>query len=362
MRPSGFGRPQKRAFNVLLITLDTTRADALGAYAANGGATPNLDRLARRSVVFEDAITAAPLTLPAHSSLFTAKYPPRHGVRDNGGFVLDADETTLAERLKAAGFRTGGFVGAYVLDRRWGIAQGFDTYFDDFDLARARGPVLASVERPANEVADHALAWLESVTSTRFFAWVHFYDAHSPYDPPEPYRTRFADHPYAGEVAFVDSQVGRLVDFLEQRHLLDKTIVVVIGDHGESLGEHGESTHGFFVYRSVLHVPFTIAAPVEGMRGRRVASTVRSVDLTPTLLDLLGVPMSNAVDGRSLVPLMTGASRDLALNAYSEAMYPRYHFGWSELRSLSAGRSHYINAPRPAISPRRSRRSSARRE
>ncbi len=335
--------------NVLLITLDTTRADSLGAYGATDGATPNLDRLAHSGVIFDEAVTAAPLTLPAHSSLFTAKYPPRHSVRDNGGFVLGAGETTLAERLKEAGFRTGGFVGAYVLDRRWGVAQGFDTYFDNFDLAKAKGPALATVERPANEVADHALAWLDSVASSRFFGWVHFYDAHSPYDPPEPYRTRFADHPYAGEVAFVDSQVGRLVAFLDQRHLLEKTIVIAIGDHGESLDEHGESTHGFFVYRSVLHVPFTILAPLDQMHGKRIASTVRSVDLAPTLLELLGVPLTGTVDGRSLVPLITGASRDLGLDAYSEAMYPRYHFGWSDLRSLTAGRYHYINAPRPEL-------------
>ena len=349
VRPSGLARRATPDFNVLLITLDTTRADSLGAYGAPDGATPNLDRLARSGVVFDEAITAAPLTLPAHSSLFTAKYPPRHGVRDNGGFVLDGGETTLAERLKNAGFQTGGFVGAYVLDRRWGIAQGFDTYFDDFDFAKAKGSALASVERPANEVADHALAWLDSVASSRFFGWVHFYDAHSPYDPPEPYRTRFADRPYEGEVSFVDSQLGRLVAFLERRHLLEKTIVVAIGDHGESLGEHGESTHGFFVYRSVLRVPFTILAPVEGMHGKRIANTVRSVDLTPTLLDLVGVPMTGPVDGRSLVPLMTGASRDLDVDAYSEAMYPRYHFGWSELRSITAGRYHYINAPRPEL-------------
>ena len=176
-------------------------------------------------------------------------------MRDNGGFVLDARQRTLAARLASAGFRTGGFVGAYVLDRRWGIARGFDTYVDDFDVEKARGPVPAGVERRANDVADRALAWLETAAASRFFAWVHFYDAHSPYDPPEPYRTRFAARPYAGEVAFVDSQVGRLIAFLEDRRLLDKTIVVAVGDHGESLGEHDESTHGFFVYRSVLRVP-----------------------------------------------------------------------------------------------------------
>jgi arylsulfatase A-like enzyme/Tfp pilus assembly protein PilF len=340
---------RKSELNLLLITLDTTRADSLGAYGAKDAETPNFDRIAKEGVVFDETVTAAPLTLPAHSSLFTAKYPPQHGVRDNGGFFLDPRETTLAERLKARGFRTGGFVGAYVLDRRWGIAQGFDTYFDNFDLEKAKGPVLATVERPANEVADRALAWLGAAASSRFFAWVHFYDAHSPYDPPEPYRTRFSNRPYSGEVAFVDSRVGRLMTFLEQRHLLEKTIVVIVGDHGESLGEHGESTHGFFVYQSVLHVPFAILAPFDPMHGRRVGGTVRSIDLAPTVLELLGVPFEGSVDGRSLVPLMTGAAHELPLDAYSEAMYPRYHFGWSALRSLTAGRFKYISAPRPEL-------------
>jgi arylsulfatase A-like enzyme/tetratricopeptide (TPR) repeat protein len=338
-----------RDVNLLLITLDTTRADALGAYGASDGATPNLDRLARAGVVFDEALAAAPLTLPAHASLFTAKYPPRHGVRDNGGFVLDARQRTLAERLAAAGFRTGGFVGAYVLDRRWGIAHGFTSYVDDFDVEKARGPVPAGVERRANDVADRALAWLETAASSRFFAWVHFYDAHSPYDPPEPYRTRFAARPYAGEIAFVDSQVGRLIAFLEQRRLLDKTIVVAVGDHGESLGEHDESTHGFFVYRSVLRVPLIIASPAGSRRGLHVSSTVRAIDLAPTLLELLGVPLGDPVDGRSLVPLMTGASRDLGLDAYSESMYARYHFGWSGLKALTSGRYTYISAPRPEL-------------
>jgi hypothetical protein len=200
--------------NLLVITLDTTRADRLGAYGSRPSATPALDRIARDGVLFEHAVTAAPLTLPAHASLFTGKFPPRHGVRDNGGFFLDARETTLAERLRKQGMRTGGFIGAYVLDRKWGIAQGFDTYFDDFDLTKFDEPTLGEVERPGNEVADHALSWLDNVKASRFFAWVHFYDAHSPYSPPEPYLTRFAQEPYLGEIAFVDSQVARLLSFL----------------------------------------------------------------------------------------------------------------------------------------------------
>jgi arylsulfatase A-like enzyme/Tfp pilus assembly protein PilF len=335
--------------NVLLVTLDTTRADRLGAYGFRPIETPNLDRIAREGVLFEHAVAPAPLTLPTHSSLFTSKLPPAHGVRDNGGFFLDDRETTMAERLKSRGFRTGGFVGAYVLDHKWGVAQGFEKYFDNFDLSKYHTVSLSSVERRGNEVADRALEWLDSVSSSKFFAWVHFYDAHSPYDPPEPFKTRYSDRPYAGEIAFVDSQVGRLLSWLDVHQLLDKTIVVVIGDHGESLGDHGEGTHGFFVYESVLHVPLLIRAPYEAMRGRKVSDVVRSVDVLPTLLDLLGIQSSDRFEGQSLTSLMTGATTGLTLDAYAEAVYPRFHFGWSDLRTLRSGRYKYIDAPRPEL-------------
>ncbi len=338
--------------NLLIITLDTTRADRLGAYGWPRSVTPTLDRFAAEGVLFEHAVAPAPLTLPSHSSLFTSKFPPAHAVRDNGGFFLDERETTLAERLKARGLKTGGFVGAYVLDRHWGIAQGFDTYYDNFDLAKFDTPSLGDVERPANDVTDHALQWLQSAADSRFFGWVHYYDAHSPYAPPEPWRTQFADRPYLGEIAFVDSQIARLRQFLEDRRLLDRTIIVVIGDHGESLGDHDEATHGFFLYESVLHVPLIVRAPYDGIRARRVADLVRSVDVVPTVLDLMGLPpadKSDGVEGQSVVPLMTGAVRDLGLAAYAEAVYPRYHYGWSDLRSLTSGRFKFIEAPRPEL-------------
>src|SRR6185436_5090719 len=343
------GGVQPSALNVVVITLDTTRADRIGAYGWKPSPTPNLDRLAAEGTLFEHATAPAPLTLPVHSSLFTARYPPQHGVRDNGGFFLDERETTMAERLKGAGLKTGGFVGAYVLDRKWGIAQGFDRYVDDFDLSKFDTPALGEVERPANEVADRALEWLATVASSRFFAWLHFYDAHSPYAPPAEYRARFPDQPYIGEIAFVDAQIGRVRAFLEEHGLLDRTIIVVIGDHGESLGDHGESTHGFFVYQSVLHVPLVIRAPYDALRGRRVADLVRTVDVMPTVLDLVDLPAAEHVDGQSVVPLMTGAVRELGLGAYAEALYPRYHYGWSELRSLTSERFKYIEAPRPEL-------------
>jgi len=335
--------------NLLLITLDTTRADRIGAYGFPDVETPYLDRIAREGVLFEQAISAAPLTLPAHSTIFTSRFPPTHGVRDNGGFYLDESQVTLAEILKENGFRTGGFVGAYVLDSKWGVDQGFDTYVDDFDLSGRTGISLGSIDRPANEVADQALAWLEDAGSSRFFAWVHFFDPHSPYTPPEPFLTRYANRRYVGEIAFTDSQVGRILDWLDSRDLTKKTVVVVMGDHGESLGEHGEARHGFFIYEAAIRVPFLIRAPYERMRARRVADVVRSVDVLPTILDLLSLESPGDIEGISLVPLMTGAADTLDLHAYSEAMYPRFHFGWSDLRSLRVGRYKYVAAPRPEL-------------
>lgn len=348
--PEGVGR---EALNLLVVTLDTTRADRLGAYGkATASTTPVFDRLAGDGVLFEQAMTSAPLTLPAHATMFTGHFPPQHGVRDNGGFFLDPSATTLAERLKARGYQTGAFVGAFVLDSKWGLDQGFDHYADDFDLSKVKALSLGNVQRPANEVVDLALPWLQSVASQRFFAWLHFYDAHAPYEPPEPFASQFRGQPYNGEVAYVDAQLGRVVAFLEERGLLDKTVVVVVGDHGESLGEHEEGTHGFFVYETSTHVPFLIRAPFDRTRGRRVTSLVRTADLAPTVLDLLGAePAAGeaAAPGKSLVPVMTGASADLAAEGYAEAMYPLHHYGWSALRAVRIGQYKLIDAPRPEL-------------
>lgn len=335
--------------NLLIISLDTTRADRIHAYGFQDIETPTLDRLAAEGVLFQQTATAAPLTLPAHTTIFTSRVPPEHGVRDNGGFFVGPAETTLAETLRERGFRTGAFVGAYVLDSKWGLDQGFETYFDDFDLSKYRAISLGAIQRPANEVVDKALEWLDGVAGQRFFGWVHLYDPHTPYEPPEPFRSRYRGRPYVGEIAFTDSQVGRLVDFLRQRGLLDRTIIVVVGDHGESLDDHGEAAHGFFIYESVVRVPLIVRAPVSGARGRRVADAVRTLDIAPTVAELLDVQKLPNADGVSLVPLMTGAAPELGLEAYSESTYPLYHFGWSDLRALRSGRFKLIAAPRPEL-------------
>jgi len=343
------GGVERSDLNLLLITLDTTRADRIGAYGYEPIETPTIDRLASEGVLFEQAMASAPLTLPAHSTIFTSQYPPVHGVRDNGGFFLAPSQLTLAEILKAHGFQTGAAVGAYVLDGKWGLNQGFDTYLDDFNFAGIGGFGLGDIKRPGNEVVDKALPWLERVKGQRFFAWLHFYDPHFPYTSPEPFKSRYEDHPYNGAIAFTDAQVARVIGFLEQNGLLDRTIVVVMGDHGEGLDQHGEGTHGFFIYESTTRVPFVIRAPFDLMRHRRVADPVRSVDVLPTVLDLLGVPAPAGIAGVSLASLMTGARKTLDLEGYAEALYPLHHYGWSELRAWRAGRFKVIDAPRPEL-------------
>ncbi len=340
---------ERADLNVLFITLDTTRPDRIGAYGDRRASTPNLDRLAAEGVIFEQAVAAVPLTLPAHATLFTGLRPPQHGVRDNGGYTLDPRHTTLATVMKDARRSTAAFVSAFVLDSRWGLDQGFDQYFDSFDLARYTNRSLGQISRRGGDVVDAATTWLDAHASSPFFAWVHFYDPHAPYDPPEPYKSRFADRPYAGEMAYMDAQVGRLLQWIDARRLAERTIVVAVGDHGESLGEHAENTHGIFVYDATMRIPLIIRAPYSTLRGRRVGAVVRSEDVMPTVIDLVGAGVPHAVQGSSLVTLMTGAVGDLNLDAYSESLYPRAHYGWSDLRALRSGRFKYIEAPTPEL-------------
>jgi arylsulfatase A-like enzyme/Tfp pilus assembly protein PilF len=331
--------------NVLLISIDTLRADHLGCYGYSLAETPTLDGLAAKGLRFERAATVTPLTLPAHCSLMTGKFPASHGVRDNGGFYLGEDQTTLAKVLKARGFRTGGFIGAFVLDSRWGIQQGFEKYFDNFDLSKFQGTGMDSVQRRGDDVVDAALEWLHRKDGRPFFCWVHLYDPHTPYEAPEPYRSRFADAlpgPYDAEIAWSDSLVARVLESLEHEGRLRNTFVIVVGDHGESLGEHGEKTHGFFIYDATIRIPLLISGP--RVPARVVPDQVRIVDVMPTILDLLGIPPPPGVQGVSLLPLARG--EHMTLQALSESYYPRYHYGWSELTGLRDGRYEFIRAPR----------------
>jgi choline-sulfatase len=333
------GNGPQRPVNVLIITLDTTRADALPAYGGTNLETPALDRLAREGVVFEQATSSVPLTLPAHCSLFTGLLPTHHAVRDNADPALSDAQTTLSEILRGGGFDTAAFVGSAVVGNERGLRQGFDMYSDPHapdSSARAR--------RPANVVVDQAIEWIAHRDS-RFFAWIHLYDAHAPYAPPEPYRTMYEDVPYLGAIAFVDAQIARVLTALDWRALLDRTLIVVVGDHGESLGDHGEDAHGIFLYQSTVRVPLVVRLP--GFSPRRVEDVTRLIDVMPTVLDALGLP-SPSMDGVSLLPLMRNEASHLDLEAYSESLYPG-RFGWSALRSLRAGRFKFVSAPRPEL-------------
>ena len=302
----GRGEPRSgRARNLLLVTLDTLRADRLGSYGYSAAQTPHLDGLAARGLRFSNATTVTPLTLPAHASLMTGTYPAFHGVRDNGGFYLGEERQTLAETLAQAGFRTGGFVGAFVLDSRWGIGQGFERYFDDFDLTEFDDSAsMDAIQRPGSAVVDQALAWLAQDHERPFFAWVHLYDPHTPYEAPEPYRSRFPasrSGAYDAEIAAADAQVGRLLAALREDGRLEDTLVAVVADHGEMLGEHGELTHAFFIYDAAIRVPLLLAGP--GVPRGLVDAQVRIIDLAPTLLTQLGQAVPAEVQGEDLLPL-----------------------------------------------------------
>jgi arylsulfatase A-like enzyme len=334
----------KPPIGVVVVTLDTTRADRLSPYGFNDVSLPHLERLAREGVVFDQATTVAPLTLTAHTSLFTGLLPPNHGVRDNADNALADAHATLAEVLLARGFRTGAFVGSIVLDPARGLKQGFERY-QGVPAGDGQTPAPETRQRRADQVMNDAIGWLDTIGGSRFFLWTHLYDAHRPYDPPEPYRSTYGHNLYVGEIAFADSQIGRLLQALDERHLLDRTVVVVVGDHGESLGGHGERDHGIFVYEDVIRVPLIVRAPA--LRPTRVGEIVRLTDVMPTVLDLLDVP-SPPVDGVSVVGLMDGSRRDLDLEAYSESLYPE-RLGWSSLRALRDGKFKLIDAPRPEL-------------
>jgi arylsulfatase A-like enzyme/Flp pilus assembly protein TadD len=330
--------------NLLLITLDTVRADRIGAYGAPAAATPALDALARDGIRFEQAIAPAPLTLPAHATLLTGLLPPHHGLRLNGAGRLPDGIETLAERLRAEGYRTGAFVGAFVLDRRFGLDQGFDLYDDEIPRG-ATSPRLEA-ERPASTVVDRALAWLAPANPQPFFVWVHLYDAHAPYAPPEPFRTRFAERPYEGEIAALDAQVGRLLAELERQGPADQTVVAVAGDHGEALGEHGEATHGLLLYESTLRVPLLLRGP--GLvAGQVVREPVSLADLAPTLAGLAGRPLAPR-DGRDLARVLLAGQPPAGADVYAETEYPR-SFGWAGLAALRRGEWKLISGPRPEL-------------
>ncbi len=336
--------------HLVLVTIDTLRADRLGCYGSRDVATPHLDRIAREGAMAPEAAVAVPLTRPSHVTILTGLDPARHGIRDNVSSSLAPQVPTLATMLKSAGFRTAAFVSSVVLSAQSGLHRGFDTYSDRFDVGKDDARFLNSIQKRGDGPTAEAIAWLESHREGRLFLWLHLYDPHDPYEPPEPYASRYAERPYDGEVAWSDELVGRLDAALERLGLKDETLLVVTSDHGEGLGEHGETVHGFFVYQSTLRVPLLLRGP--GLTpGTRLAVTARSVDLAPTLLELLGAKAPAAVgfSGRSLAGALRRGERPAEEPAYAESLLPLLHFGWSDLRTLREGRWKYIQAPRPEL-------------
>jgi choline-sulfatase len=327
----------REKYNLLLITVDTIRADRIGAYGDAVARTPVMDRMAREGVRFDKAISAVPLTLPSHATILTGLLPPQHGLRNNGAGKLGEKIPTLATTLSSAGYRTGAFVGAFVLDRRFGLHRGFEIYDDDIPAARAEHATLEA-ERPGSEVVDRALAWLRQADTRPTFTWVHLYDPHAPYVPAEPFRAWFPQDPYRGEIAYVDHQIGRLIEELDRRQLSNRTVVVILGDHGEALGEHGEGTHGLLLYEPTLRVPLILRSP-RALESRVVESPVGLVDLAPTLVQLLGISKSQERD-------LLRPSPDVIL--YSETEYPT-SFGWRGLAAARSGALKFIDAPSPEL-------------
>ncbi len=341
---------QGPGFNVLLITLDTTRADRLGCYGHAKASTPVLDQLAREGTLFESAMAQIPLTLPSHASLLTGLHPAELGILDNGRTALPENAQTLATILRDRGYRTGAFVAASVLDADFGLDAGFDVYDDDLPRP-PMSVVQVDQERPANVVCDRALVWLEENAAGPFLCWVHFFDPHGPYEPPEPFRSQVSD-PYDGELAFVDSQVARLAAWIRSRGLVERTLIVVAGDHGEGLGDHGEEAHGVFLYDATLRVPLILSMPGKVPAAAQVASVVSLVDVLPTLMDLLDLPVPESVSGVSFAQTLRG--QELSPGAsYARSDYALDHFGWSRLESLTTREWKYIQGSAPELYDRR---------
>ncbi len=330
--------------NVLLITVDTLRADRVGAYGYSKAGTPNMDGLAARGVLFENTVTPVPLTLPSHASIMSGLYPPSHGVRNNGLYSLPGNVPTLAALLKERGFRTSAFVSAFVLDARFGLDQGFDHYSDEVNEAL---PGSWYAERNADEVLADFLDWFRGREKGRFFSWIHFWDPHMEYDPPEPYRSRF-DDPYDGEIAFVDSAIGRILDVLKAEGLTDRTMVILTADHGEAFGEHGELGHSIFCYEENIRVPLIMSFPGVLPAALRSQERASLVDLMPTVLDLLGFAPPGPGDGLSLLPAIRGgrlAKRDF----YLESLYALEDMGAAPVVGLITGRYKFLDLPRAEL-------------
>ena len=340
-------RSTLRPLNVVVVTIDTLRPDHLQCYGDENIRTPTIDALAQRGVLFENAVAQAPLTPPSHASIFTGQYPTVHHVRNTGGFILPSSARPLAKILQEQGWDTAAFVSSAVLKKVVGFNNGFAVYDDEMPRQGSKEEFGEDAERPGGETVDRALRWLNAQSGKPYFLWVHLYDPHLPYNPPSPFKEEYKGRPYDGAIAYADEQVGRLLDAVKKKAPADKTIVAVLSDHGESLSEHGEFTHGVFLYDATLRIAFLMAGP--GIpAGLRVKQQVRSIDFLPTLISLLGGSAPNDIQGVTLTPAFSGAKTNTAIS-YEETLYPKLALGWAELRAIRTNHWKYIRAPKPEL-------------
>ncbi len=326
--------------NIVLISIDTLRPDYLSCYGSKKVKTPNIDSLAQRGILFRNTVSAAPVTLPSHISIFTGLIPPSHGVHDNSGFVLDPKINTMTEILHENGFKSAGFLGGFPLDSRFGLNQGFDYYDDSYPPMISKATGLRMPERKAEEVVDSALKWLQTQTNNHWFVFIHLYDPHFPYDPPERFRKLYSQDLYAGEVAYTDEQVGRILSFLKSNGMEKKTLVILTSDHGESLGEHGEGTHLIFAYESTLRVPLILAP----LNAKILEQRVRLIDVAPTVLASVGLQFHQPIDGVSLLPLIGGKKMSNS-PSYFEALSMNLSSNWAPLRGFYSENFQFIQLP-----------------
>ena len=346
---ASYKRKELKNLNVILFTLDTLRADYVSAYGKGKAETPNIDHVAAEGVLFESCIAQTPLTLPSHTSILSGSYPMYHQVRDNGGFMVPESLELISEVLQKQGFTTAAFIATYVLHSKWGINQGFNMYSDDFDLTKYKKISLGNVQKRADEVLANARKWLAENKNKKFFTWIHLYDPHTPYTPPSPFKEKFASQPYRGEVEYLDYELGLFFDWLKNEGIYDNSLIIMMADHGESLGEHEEDTHGFFIYEPTVHIPLIIRAPFSFPR-HKIKNTIESIDVAPTILEALGIPIPASYQGQPLLNLMFGDKDNWKDTAYTETYYPRLHYGWSELKALYYNKNwKYIQAPKQEL-------------
>jgi arylsulfatase A-like enzyme/Tfp pilus assembly protein PilF len=332
------------SLNILLITVDTVRADYLSCYGSKKVRTPHIDQLAEKGIVFEKAFAHNVITLPSHINILTGTYPLYHGVQDNAGFRLGEKAITLSEVLKQEGYKTGAFIGAFPLDDRFGLGQGFDLYDDYYGDTTAQND-FSFVERRAEDVVRRAVEWIDQNRQENWFCWVHIYDPHAPYNPPPSYKEKYPGNFYAGEVAYSDSALGNLFGFLKKGELEENTLVVLTSDHGEGLGDHQEPTHGVFAYNTTLHIPLIVYQPKLFTEHKTFKFMVRHIDIMPTVLDIAGFKIPKEVQGHSLVPVIRDPGKGRVEDCYFEAMTPHLNRDWAPLQGVLSDQFKYIDLP-----------------